>query len=190
MSDTENYEIPLKNVRVSYPHLFEPHAMNPGDKPAYSATFLLHKVEHAALIKEIAQKMKALAAENYKDKRLPPPDKLCLRDGDLSNRAEYEGHWTLSARETTRPVVVNKDRSPLVESDDVIYAGCVVNARIRLWTQDNSYGRRVNANLLGVQFVKDGERMGGRARIPAEDMFDSVEAFDEEGVAAGDDPFG
>jgi hypothetical protein len=183
---TESYEINLRNVRISYPHIFEPYSYQGEGKPSYSATFLLHKEQHAALIKDIVARMKALAGESFKDKKLPPSDKLCLRDGDQSGRPESEGHWTMAARESTRPLVVHRDMSPLVESDEVIYAGCIVNARIRLWAQDNKYGRRINANLLGVQFVGDGERLGGRGRLAPESMFEPVSSFDD---APGDDPF-
>lgn len=192
-NSTTTYEFPLHEVRISYPHLFEPWARNANEKKKYSAVFLLDKQKHKDLIKQIAQGMKALCQAEAKDKKLPPPDKLCLRDGDLSGRTENEGCWTLNASEDGRPVVVGKDKSPLTAEDDVIYPGCVVNARIRLWYQDNQYGKRVNANLLGVQFVRDGGRLGNRGpRMTADEMFDSVEGFDDapETAGAGDDPFG
>lgn len=191
-NDTK-YEINVKAVRISYPHLFEPWAKAANEKKKYSAVFLLHKVEHKDLIRQVAQAMKACAGEFAKDKRLPAPDKLCLRDGDLSRRPEFEGHWTLNASEEVRPVVAHRDKSPLTAEDEVIYPGAVVNAKIRLWYQDNQWGKRVNANLLGVQFVKDGPRLGNRApRMNADEMFDSVEGFDDEpeSALAGDDPFG
>lgn len=189
----KTYEIPLREVRISYPHLFEPWSKNPNEKKKYSAVFLLDKQKHKELIKQVAQAMKALCTEQARDKRLPAPDKLCLRDGDQSGRPDNEGCWTLNASEDSRPVVVNRDKTPLTAEDDVIYPGCVVNARIRLWYQDNQYGKRVNANLLGVQFIKDGDRLGNRGpRVTADEMFDSVEGFDDEpaGVTEGDDPFG
>lgn len=190
--DDNEFIINLREVRISYPHLFEPYAYQGEGTPQYSAVFLLDKKQHSELIKQIAGQMKKLAAEAYRDKKLPPPDKLCLRDGDLSGRAENEGNWILSARETARPVVVNRDRTPLTAEDDAIYPGCVVNAKIRLWAQENKWGRRINSNLLGVQFVRDGDRLGNRGpRMTADEMFDSVEGFDEpEAAAAGDDPFG
>jgi len=192
-STVNKYEINVKAVRISYPHLFEPWARNANEKRKYSAVFLLNKTEHKDLIRAIAQKIKECAAEFAKDKRCPPAAMLCLRDGDLSGKPEFEGHWTLNASEETRPVVANRDKSPLTAEDEVIYPGAVVNAKIALWYQDNQWGKRVNANLLGVQFVKDGPRLGNRAaRMNADEMFDSVEGFDDEpeSVAAGDDPFG
>lgn len=175
-------DIKLKNVRISYPHIFQAKAFQGSGTPKFSATFLLHKVEHKELIAQIATAMKELAATAFKDKRLPASDKLCLRDGDLSGRAENEGYFIFTASESKRPAVVDKDKTPLVAEDDVIYAGCRVNAAVRLWAQDNQYGKRINANLLGVQFAKDDERLGNGASTPSvDDMFDS-----EDGEA---DPF-
>ena len=180
-------EILLRNVRISYPHLFEPFAYQGQGKAKFSCKFLIPK--DSPLVKEIADKMKELAGNTYKDKKLPPSDKLCMRDGDQTGREEDEGYWVLSASDDARPVVVDQKRNPLTAEDEVIYPGCVVNGRIRLWAQDNQYGKRINANLLGVQFMKDGERLGsGRVRQSAEEMFDSVEAFDDNGGEASD-PF-
>ena len=189
MSDT-NYEINLVNVRISYPHLFEPKAFQNNGNPKYSARFLLNKEEHADLIKQIATKCRALAAESYKDKKLPAPDKLCIRDGDHSGKDEEVGYWTLNASESGRPVVVNSDLTPLVAEDDVIFPGCRVNAKISLWAQDNSYGRRINANLLGVQFAGKDEKLGnGRVRQAADEMFEASDFASGDG-GAEDDPFG
>jgi hypothetical protein len=48
----------------------------------------------------------------------------------------------------------------IIESDNKVYAGCVVNATVRLWAQDNNYGKRINAQLRAIQFVKDGAQFG------------------------------
>jgi hypothetical protein len=53
---------------------------------------------------------------------------------------------------------VDKDRSPLVSADGRPYSGCYVNAQVEVWAQDHkSFGKRINAQLLGVQFVEDGD---------------------------------
>jgi len=41
-----------------------------------------------------------------------------------------------------------------------------------LWAQDNQFGKRVNAELLGVQFVRDGEPFGGGKPATPEDFED------------------
>ena len=192
MSEELSLEINLVNVRVSYPHIFEPYAGPNGGRAKYSAKFLLSKTEHKALIATAGAQIKALIAKEFKGKtRVPAGDKLCLRDGDQSGVPDEAGFWTLSASESTRPVVVHKDRSPLVESDGVIYPGCRVNAKIRLWAQDNTYGVRINANLLGVQFVKDDEKLGsGRTQYSADDLFEDVSGAFGDDSPTDADPFG
>lgn len=181
-------DINLKNVRISYPHLFEPFTSPDGGKPKFSGRFLLNKETHATLIKEVQDAIRAMAKTGYKDGKIPPADKLCLRDGDQSGRDEEVGCWTLNASDDKRPVVVNADRSALTAEDDVIYPGCRVNARIRLWVQDNKYGRRINANLLGVQFAGDADRLGnGVSRPKVDEMFEEVSDF--AGNGDDDSPF-
>ena len=73
-------------------------------------------------------------------------------------------------------MVLDRDRTPLSEDDNRIYAGCHVNGVLELWAQDNQYGKRINANLLGVQFFKDGAPFADGVSVSADDF-----------VAFGDD---
>ena len=54
-----------------------------------------------------------------------------------------------------------------------------VNGSIELWCQDNAYGKRINATLRGVQFLKDGEAFAGGGSASA-DEFDDLGVDDEE----------
>ncbi len=49
---------------------------------------------------------------------------------------------------------------------------------IRLWYQDNHYGKRINASLRNVQFVKDGEPFGAKPVAPEED-FEALEGAED-----------
>jgi len=169
-------KIRLNNVRLSYPSLFK-RATFGGDETKYEATFLFPKSDTAKK-KEIDAAIKALIADKFKGKKVGA-DKLCLKDGDDFDGAGYEGHWSLKASNDGRPTVIDRDKTPLTADDNVVYAGCHVNAIIALWAQDNSYGRRINASLMGVQFVADGERFGGGA-VASADEFEEV-AYDESG---------
>jgi len=169
-------KIKLKNVRLSYPSLFHKAQFN-GEETKYEATLILDKEEHAKVIQSIQAQMKDMAAEA---KVKVPKDKLCLKDGDDLDKPEYEGKFTIKAANNTRPTVIDRDKSPLVEEDNVVYAGCYVNAVVELWVQNNSWGRRINSNLLGVQFVKDGEAFGTE-KVASKDDFDDIEDdFDDE----------
>ena len=80
--------------------------------------------------------------------------------------------------------MINSDRTPLTAKDGVIYPGCYVNVSIDFWAQDNSYGKRINAQLRGVQFVKDGERLGGSVAA-ADDFAPIPQEAAQQAVASG-----
>lgn len=170
-------KIKLNNVRLSFPSLFRK-AQFQGEETKYEATFMLDKTEHADKIKEIEKAIAASIKENLKGAKLPS-DKICLKDGDESGRDEYEGHYTIKAANNKRPKVIDRDKSPLTEDDDKPYSGCYVNAVIELWAQNNGYGKRINANLLGVQFYKDGEPFESGA-VADDDDFDEFELADDD----------
>lgn len=166
-------KIQLKNVRLSFPSLFQMGSFGGESTGKYEATFVLDKKEHADVIKQIQSATDALMKEAFKGKIAS--DKLCLKDGDELGRDEFVGKMTIKASTKKRPLVIDRDKSPITEDDNIVYAGCYVNAIVTLWAQNNSYGKRINAQLDGVQFYRDGEPFG--------DSGISVDAFD----AFGDD---
>jgi hypothetical protein len=169
-------KIKLSNVRLSFPSLFQKAQFN-GESTKYEATLMLHKEDHAEDIRQIKAQIDAAIKENLKGVKLPA-DKICLKDGDESGRDEYVGHYTLKAANNKRPKVIDRDKTPLVEEDDKPYSGCYVNAVLELWVQNNSWGKRVNANLLGVQFYKDGEPFAG-GEIAGDDDFEDFGSDDD-----------
>ena len=174
-----NNRITLKNVRLSFPALFEPETFD--DKPGkFAATFLIPKSDTRTK-KILDQEIAKLIA----DKKIKvPSDKRCLKDGDESEYEGYADHWSIKAASKKRPTVIDRDKSQLADSDGVLYAGCYVNAIIDLWVQDNKYGKRVNANLYGVQFVKDGEAFG-MGPVDVTDDFEDLQDLDD--LESGED---
>lgn len=158
MSDKKVTKIGIKAARLSFPSLFQTAKFGGEDTGKYEATFVLDKVEHADVIKKIEAESLRLQKEEIKAK--VSPDKLCLKDGDETGRPEFEGKMTIKASTKKRPTVIDRNKSPITEDDNVVYAGCYVNAFITLWAQNNSYGKRINASLEGVQFARDGEPFG------------------------------
>lgn len=170
-------KIKMQAVRLSFPSLFNTAKFGGEDTGKYEATFVLDKVEHAEVIVGIKAQIERLMKEELKSK--VPSDKLCLKDGDDMGRPEFEGKYTIKTSTKKRPLVINRDKSPITESDNVIYAGCYVNAIVSLWAQDNKFGKRINAQLDGVQFCRDGEAFGDGAV--------SVNEFDAFGSESDDD---
>lgn len=171
-------KIKLQNVRLSFPSLFRK-AVFEGNETKYEATFLLDKEKHADTIKLIKSEIAKRIKDDLKGAKLSA-DRICLKDGDDFDYAGYAGHMSFKAANPKRPLVIDRDKTPLTEDDNRLYAGCYVNAVVELWVQNNGYGKRINANLLGVQFFKDGEPF-------ADGESGSVDDFDAFEDDAGDD---
>lgn len=171
-------KIKLNNVRISFPSVFRKATFS-GEETKFEATFLLNKKDQSDQIENLEEKIDDLLKEKLKGIKLKA-DKICLKDGDDIDYAGYAGNMSIKASSAKRPLVVDRDRSQLSEEDGRIYAGCYVNAMIELWAQNNQYGKRINANLLGVQFIKDGEPFadGVAASVDDFDVFDDLDDDD------------
>lgn len=169
----------IDNVICSYPHLDKPWKKNEKDREKFSVTGLAPKETHDEIKKALVAHINLLLAEKKMGK-IGAEHKF-LRNGDTDEgplKPETEGMWIIKASE-------NPDRAPKVrdqrtkvmtpaEIAKTIYPGCVINILIRPWAQDNEYGKKVNANLVAVQFVKDGTRIG-EAAIDDDDAWDVLE---------------
>ena len=169
----------IENARLSFPALFEPRGFE-DSKPAYQATLILNKKTHAALIKKLQAASAHVKQEQWKGKT-PKLLSDTFRDG--SEKPDLDGYGDdvvfLSCRSTKRVPVVARDLTPLTAEDGKPYAGCYVNATVRLWAQDNKYGKRINVALRAIQFLKDGEPFGEKP-ADVESEFESLP--DEESV--------
>lgn len=173
--------IMLKDVRCSFPHLFEKPEIN-GEEGKCGVVLMLEPKRHSKDIGRIEDAIAEISKAKFKGRKLPS-DKLCLRDGEDKGRAEYEGYQILSANSKDKPIVIGVDGKSIVtdEKDSKIYGGCYVNAKVRLWGQDNKYGKRTNAELVAIQFSRDGEPLDG-TYFSVDDAMDGFE-----GMAANDD---
>ncbi len=133
--------------------------MEEGQEAKFSATFIFDNEKHGALLDRIEALIDRLALDVFKKK---VGFKSCLKDGNDKSDLDGYGDGTsfLTASNKARPGVVDRSLDPIAESDNIIYAGCYVNATVRLWVQDNKWGKRVNAQLRAVQFVKAGDSFG------------------------------
>jgi hypothetical protein len=180
-------KIRLNNVRLAFPALFEAATVQGEGEPAFSAAFLLPsdhpQIEEIELAQEALGKEKWGAKWPTIRKEIVANNRLALKDGDTkSSYAGYEGNLFINARNKTRPTVIGRDKAPLTEKDGVVYAGCFVNAVIELWAQDNNYGKRINASLSGVQFLRDGEAFSGGRPASVDDFDDVADVGEEEAL--------
>ena len=162
-------KIKLHNVRLSFPNLFTPKSVN-GSEPKFGASFLLSKEDDAAQIATIRNACNAVAKEQWPAK-VPAGVKLCLHEG---SEKEYDGYGEtvmyVSASSTITPPVVDESLQAVTEHQGKVYPGCLVNVVLRLWAQDNQFGKRINAQLQAVQFAGEGEAFGEKAINPADEF--------------------
>lgn len=172
-------KIRLQNVRVSYPHLFEARAYKGSDNAKFSITCLLDPKKNADAIEEIEDAIEDLIDAEFKGKR-PKNMRIILKDGndkvdeDTDEVADgYEDMLYLKASSKKRPIVVDKDLTDLDQSDDKPYGGCFCTVSLRLYAQNNDFGKHINVTLLAVMFEKDGDRFGAEA-VDAEKEFGDI----------------
>lgn len=180
----------LKDVRLAFPNLFEPTTVNGEGKPRYSATLII-PADHPQLA-EIRAKQEAVAKDKWRDKAaailrgLEKQDKIALHDGDTKTKYDgFPGNFFISAaaQENAAPTVIDRDRSPLSSKSGRPYPGCYVNASIELWVQDNVYGQRINAQLRGIQFYRDGDSFSAGRPADADEFEDVAEGAEAEDFA-------
>lgn len=171
--------------RLSYPHLFTPRAANDQAEPKYSATLLIPKSD-TATIQRVQAAIQAAVDDgvqrgDFKQVIDPAATKYPpLRDGDLPNDngetrgPEFAGHWFIAAKASTKrkPFVVDQSLQPIMQEAD-IYAGCYVNIALQFYSYKTSGNQGISAQLVGVQFAKDGAPLGGEP-LAAEDVFTAI----------------
>lgn len=182
-------ELKVKDVRGAFLALHEAKAFagSEGDK-AFSGSFIIAKDDPQ--IKVINAAIDAVAKEKWADKApgilklMRQSDKTFLHDGDMKENYEgFPGNFFISCRNKSRPLVVDRDKTPLTEADGKSYSGAFYHVVLDVWAQDNKYGKRVNATLKGVQFVKDGDAFSGSAPASADAFEDLSDGADAEGLA-------
>lgn len=180
-------KLKLKNVRLSFPDLFE--AGEYEGKRKFGATFLI--TPGSENDKEVRKALESVAKEAFKDKGAAilkaamagGNQKCCYWDGNSKAYDGYTDQMALTAKrdeDKGRPTVLDEGRNPLAAGDGKPYAGCYVDAIVELWAQDNKYGKTVRATLMGVQFRAHGDAFGAGGGVANVDDFEDL-------APAGDD---
>jgi hypothetical protein len=184
-------KVHLKDVRISFANIFEAKQVQGQGDAKFSGSFLFPRTHPAVAV--VVEAMTAAAKEKWGVKAdevikaLKAGDRLCLHDGDSKPDADaYPGNLFLNASNKTRPLVIGPQREPLVAADGKPYSGCYVNAIVEIWPQDNQFGKRINASLLGVQFLRDGTRLAGGGVAAADDFEAIPQAGVEKAATSGE----
>lgn len=173
--------------RISFANIWEPKAINGGDEK-YSVSCLIPKSDKKTLAR--IQKAVEAAKEDGKARKwsgkIPPNLKLPLRDGDIDRPDDenYEDCYFLNASSKDAPQVVDRKVNPVLDPM-MVYSGCYCNVSVNFYAFNANGNRGVAAGLGNIQFLRDGERLSGKASADAD--FDALEDDDED-VLGGDMP--
>ena len=167
-------KIMLRNVRLSYEHIFQPSAMDDNSTPKYSAELLIPK-DHPDL-PAVKRAIFEAGAEKFPQaisagKPWPMGFTCALKDADkdvdgsgviLSEKnPASKGCYILKAQSTRRPATVGRRKEQLTEADGIIYSGCYINVSAAAAGYEfGKIKKGVTCYLNAVQFVADGERFG------------------------------
>lgn len=156
-------------ARLSYTHLFEPHANNPGQEAKYSVTVLVPKTDYST-------KQRIDAAETAAKRQgvskcwngaMPPMVATAVHDGDGIRPngepfgEECKGHWVFTASSKQPPQVVDINCNPILNQSDV-YSGCYARVCVNFFPYNSNGKRGIGIGLQAVQKIEDGEPLGGR----------------------------
>ena len=179
--DPENKSrVMVTNVRLAFAQdLITARAMKKDDgsmgDPRFGCTLLIPNGD-AETLKAVQTVMWVVAQEKWGAKaqaiwqELSASQRLALKDGATKASKEgFLGNYFISAgaKQERPPMLLHKYLGAdgkvqrLPRPNNVIYSGCYANVQLQFWAQENQYGKRINADVLAVQFVADGTSFGG-----------------------------
>ena len=169
MEKNQNTRINVRG-RLSYVHVFKPHASVPGAEEKYSTTILVPKndVETKQKIDAAIKAATELGVSEKWGGKMPNTVFTPIWDGDGVNNSgdpfgpECKGHWvfTASAKTDYPPQVVDRYVNPIMDQSE-IYSGCYANVAVNFFPYLFQGKKGIGAGLGNVQKVSDGEPLAG-----------------------------
>ena len=167
-------------ARLMFPHFFEPYSGIEGAEEKYSAVLLFEAGADLTGLKEAVQK----AAAGLKSKA-GARNPICSGDERAEEWGEvFKGAKYIRVSSRFQPAIVDTDRSDILDKSK-LYSGCYVRAVIRAYPYDKAGNRGVAFGVEAVQFLRDGEALGGSRASVA--LFDDGKA--PSAAPVSDDPF-
>lgn len=172
-------------VRLSYVHVWQPHAMQEGQEAKYSVSVIIPKSDTKTLakVKEAIKNAKEAGITKLGGK-IPPNLKSPLRDGDIERPGDeaYENSYFINCTCKTKPGIVDRGLNPILDQNE-LYSGCYGVVSMNMYAFNASGNKGIAAGLNNIMKVADGEPLGGR--LPAEADFADIELeenFDDEEI--------
>ena len=169
----------IGEVRFSFPHVFEPWAMDEKSEKKYTCSIIIPKENKEALtlVEDAIEAAKKIGAEKYWSGKVPAKLKLPLREGDFDREDDpaYAGCMFLNANNSRKPgVQVLEDGLRYDATDDEdFYAGCYGAVTLNFYPYDKNGNRGIGVSLGNLIKLRDGDRLsaGGES---VDDSFSDI----------------
>ena len=172
----ENNTLWIKDCRLSFPAVIQPKPVQNGP-PKYSCNLILQESQPEwAEAKQIVGQMamekwedKAQAVLNMvqNDKRLRcygvGVEKTNAQTGEVYDGFKDPGAVWISANNDNQPQLYGTNAQPLpptANANQLFVGGNYVAAVVRFWPQENEHGRAIRCQLVGLQYLREGEHFG------------------------------
>lgn len=166
--------------RLSYTYVFNKYNPDGDEKSGKYQTSVLIPVkekETIAAVRKAIDEAKAAGIVSKWGGKEPKKLDLPLRDGDDKDDEVYAGMLYLTAKSSTRPGIVDRDRNPIVDEEE-IYSGVWAMVSLTFYPYDTNGNRGIACGLNNIMKFKDDEKLGGR--VSAESDFADIDTEDEE----------
>lgn len=165
--------------RLSFTHVFNKYSPNGEGEGKYMTNVLIPKSEKKtikALDQAIEAAKKAGAVSKWGGKE-PKKLDMPLRDGDDKEDDVYQDHFYINAKCNTRPGVVDKNKNPIVDEEEM-YSGVWAFVSVTFYAYDVSGNRGIACGLNNLMKFKDDDHLGGR--VSADSDFADIDDVDDE----------
>jgi Protein of unknown function (DUF2815) len=154
----------------------------PDDEGVFRTSVLVPKKDKALItqIEEAIEEAKQYGKGAKWGGKIPRNLKIAFQDGDdtdLDKYPENEGHFLLNARSKKKVGLVDSDRQPILDADE-IYSGCWAYVSVTSFAYDNE-SKGVSFFLNNIMKARDDESFGAKA-ASAEEDFAEVEVDEDD----------
>lgn len=193
--ETKKVDMTTGVGRVSFPRLFlQTKGQKDDGSDVYDLMLMIPKDQREdlkAIVRAIKEVGMAKWGANYTKFGLPlrDADKEAddlTDDGKTTKGEKYPerlGHYFMNCRSSKPVAVVARDRSPIVNPDD-LYGGSYAKVNVTFYPYNTKGNQGIAAGLNGVQFIRDGEPLGAGAKT-VDSMFDLLDDEDDGGLDGG-----
>ncbi len=165
--------------RLSFTHVFQKYSPDGTGEGKYMTNVLIPKSEKKTVkaLEDAIEAAKKAAITSKWGGREPKKIDQPLRDGDDKDDEVYADHFYLNAKCNTRPGVVDRKGTPIVDEEEV-YSGVWAMVSVTFYGYDVSGNRGIACGLNNIMKYKDDDRLGGRVSAAAD--FGGITEIDDE----------